>query len=37
VLDLLKRARREWAAAGNDEHLIEKNVGEEGDGAVEFP
>ena len=37
VLDLLKTARREWTAAGNDEYLIEKNVGEEGDGAVEFP
>jgi hypothetical protein len=36
VLDLLKKARREWTAAGNDEHLIEKNVGEEGDGAVEL-
>ena len=36
VLDLLKKARREWAATGNDEYLIEKNVGVEGDGAVEF-
>ena len=36
VLDLLKKARREWTAAGNDEYLIEKNVGEEGDGAVEL-
>ena len=35
VLDLLKKARREWTASG-DEYLIEKNVGVEGDGAVEF-
>jgi len=32
----LKTARREWTASGNDEYLIEKNVGEEADGAVEL-
>ena len=35
VLDLLKTARRECTAAGNDEYLIDKNVGEEADVAVE--
>lgn len=37
VLDLLKKARREWTASGDEHLIVEKNVGEERDGAVEFP
>ena len=37
VLDLLKKARREWTASGDEHLIVEKNVGEERVGAVEFP